>query len=110
MSIWNGTFLEDLCPKVKARRWRQTLHELTAESCIYCGKPSKSIDHIHPRSKGGATTINNCAPACLTCNGKKSNEDPFEWYRRQDFYEPRRAMAIRAWLDGDLQVAVALLN
>ena len=34
----------------------------------------------------------------------------FEWYRRQRFYDPRRAMAIRAWLDGDLKLALRLLQ
>ena len=32
------------------------------------------------------------------------------WYRRQKFYDPRRAMAIRAWLDGDLRLAIRLLQ
>lgn len=34
----------------------------------------------------------------------------FDWYRRQRFYDPRRAMAIRAWMDGDLRLAVRLLQ
>jgi hypothetical protein len=49
-------------------------------------------------------------PACLSCNGKKSDTDVFEWYRRQRFYDPRRAMAIRAWIDGDLKLAMRLLQ
>ena len=32
------------------------------------------------------------------------------WYRRQKFYDPRRAMAIRAWLEGDLRLAIRLLQ
>ena len=34
----------------------------------------------------------------------------FDWYRRQRFYDPRRAMAIRAWMDGDLRLARRLLE
>ncbi|AHF62465.1 HNH nuclease [Synechococcus sp. WH 8109] len=49
-------------------------------------------------------------PACLSCNGRKSDADVFDWYRRQRFYDPRRAMAIRAWMDGDLRLAVRLLQ
>ena len=30
--------------------------------------------------------------------------------RRQKFYDPRRAMAIRAWLEGDLRLAIRLLQ
>lgn len=52
----------------------------------------------------------NCVPACLACNGHKSDADAFDWYRQQRFYDPRRAMAIRAWMDGDLRLAVRLLQ
>ena len=52
----------------------------------------------------------NCVPACLSCNGRKSDADVFDWYRRQRFYDPRRAMAIRAWMDGDLRLARRLLE
>jgi len=46
----------------------------------------------------------------LSCNGHKSDADVFDWYRRQRFYDPRRAMAIRAWMDGDLRLALRLLQ
>ena len=79
-------------------------------SCIYCGKPSESIDHILPLSRGGLSVTENCVPACLSCNGHKSDTEAFDWYRRQRFYDPRRAMAIRAWMDGDLRLALRLLQ
>ena len=63
-----------------------------------------------PQSRGGLSTTENCVPACLACNGHKSDADAFEWYRRQRFYDPRRAMAIRAWMDGDLRLAMRLLQ
>ncbi len=106
----DAVFLEDLCPKLRARRWRQSLHKCTGNSCIYCGRRSESIDHILPRSKGGISITENCVPACLSCNGDKSDIDAFDWYRRQKFYDPRRAMAIRAWLEGDLRLAIRLLE
>ena len=46
----------------------------------------------------------------LSCNGDKSDENALYWYRRQKFYDPRRAMAIRAWLEGDLRLAIRLLQ
>jgi len=85
-------------------------HRFTGKSCIYCGKPSESIDHVLPRSQGGLSTTENCVPACLSCNGDKSDENALYWYRRQKFYDPRRAMAIRAWLEGDLRLAIRLLQ
>ncbi len=106
----DAVFLEDLCPKLRVRRWRQSLHTFTGESCIYCGHPSESIDHVVPRSHGGLSITENCVPACLYCNGRKSDEEAFMWYRRQRFYDPRRAMALRAWMDGDLRLAIRLLE
>ena len=106
----DAVFLEELCPKLRVRRWRQSLHEYTQHTCIYCGKPSESIDHVLPRARGGLSVTENCVPSCLSCNGHKSDSDAFQWYRRQRFYDPRRAMAIRAWMDGDLRLAVRLLQ
>ena len=106
----DGVFLEDLCPKFRLRRWRQSLHQLTNHSCIYCGNRSESIDHVHPRCQGGPSVTENCVPACLACNGHKGDVEAFQWYRRQSFYDPRRAMAIRAWTEGDLRLALKLLE
>ena len=110
MHINDAVFLEDLCPKFRLRQWRKSIHRFTGKSCIYCGKPSESIDHVLPRSQGGLNTTENCVPACLSCNGDKSNENALYWYRKQKFYDPRRAMAIRAWLEGDLRLAIRLLQ
>ena len=52
----------------------------------------------------------NCVPCCLSCNGRKSDDDVLEWYRRQKFYDPRRAMAIRAWSNHDLKLVSKLLE
>jgi len=110
MHINDAVYLEDLCPKLKFRKWRQSIHKFTKKSCVYCGNASESIDHILPRSKGGLSTTKNCVPACLACNGDKSNNEAFYWYRGQKFYDPRRAMALRAWMNGDISLAVRLLQ
>ena len=110
MHIKDAVFLEDLCPKFRFRQWRKSIHRFTGKSCIYCGKTSESIDHVLPRSQGGLSITENCVPACLSCNGDKSDNDALYWYRKQKFYDPRRAMAIRAWLDGDLRLAIRLLQ
>lgn len=110
MQARDAVFLEDLCPKLRVRRWRKSLHGFTNQCCIYCGNRSESIDHVHPQSLGGLSVTENCVPACLACNGQKGDTDAFTWYRRQSFYDPRRAMAIRAWTDGDLRLALRLLQ
>ena len=110
MHTRDAVFLEDLCPKLNDRRWRKSLHEFTGKKCIYCGKNSESIDHVIPRSRGWLSITENCVPACLSCNGIKSDQEVFEWYRRQKFYDPRRSMALRAWTEGDLRLALRLLK
>lgn len=86
------------------------MHRATHGQCLYCGDPSESIDHIHPLSRGGLSVTENCVPACLACNGRKGDADAFDWYRRQSFYDPRRAIALRAWTEGDLRLALRLLT
>ena len=106
----DAIYLDQLCPKISNKNWRDSLHRLTKNTCIYCGNPSESLDHLHPRSKGGETNTKNCVPCCLSCNGKKSDTEVLRWYRGQKFYDPRRAMAIRAWFNEDLRLASVLLN
>ena len=106
----DAIYLDQLCPKINNKNWRESLHEITKNKCIYCGDVSESIDHLFPRSKGGETITSNCVPCCLACNGRKSDYDVLDWYRRQRFYDPRRAMAIRAWFNKDLKLASLLLG
>lgn len=69
------------------------------------------IDRSHaPRSRGGSSVTENCVPACLSCNGQKGDTEIFIWYRSQSFYDPRRAMALRAWGEGDMKLALRLLE
>lgn len=44
--------------------------------CAYCLKLAGYIEHFLPVTLGGGTTINNCIPACNSCNLKKSNRHP----------------------------------
>ena len=106
----DAIYLDQLCPKISNKNWRDSLHKLTRNTCIYCGNPSESLDHLHPRSKGGETITKNCVPCCLSCNGKKSDTEVLNWYRSQKFYDPRRSMAIRAWFNNDLKLASVLLD
>ena len=45
--------LDQLCPKINNKYWRDSLHKLTKNQCMYCGKQSESLAHIRPKSKGG---------------------------------------------------------
>ncbi len=39
--------------------------------CQYCGRRADSIDHVRPRSRGGAHTWDNVVAACRRCNTHK---------------------------------------
>ena len=110
MHIQDAIYLEQLCPKINNKEWRDSLHKITKNLCIYCGGYSESLDHLIPKSKGGGSKTSNCVPCCLSCNGKKSDREVLEWYRKQEFYDPRRAMAIRAWSNNELKLASLLLE
>ena len=50
--------------------------------CQYCGKAvplrEATLDHVLPRSRGGRTTWQNVAIACLRCNQRKAARTPDE--------------------------------
>lgn len=46
--------------------------------CAYCGKPGDTIDHVQPKSRGGADTWENQVTACFDCNQAKGNRTPAE--------------------------------
>jgi 5-methylcytosine-specific restriction endonuclease McrA len=39
--------------------------------CQYCGAAAESIDHVVPRSRGGAHSWDNVVAACRPCNVRK---------------------------------------
>jgi len=63
----------------------------TGGCCAYCGvklptwkngyviKPKMHLDHVYPKSRGGADALSNYFAACSECNLKKSNMLAHEW-------------------------------
>ncbi|WP_423922698.1 HNH endonuclease [Frigoribacterium sp. 2-23] len=49
-----------------------------AHHCAYCGKSASTIDHVLPRSRGGADSWENLVACCLRCNNVKSDKTPHE--------------------------------
>ena len=51
-------------------------------TCQYCGKqapPSElTLDHVHPRSRGGESTWDNLVACCKRCNHRKGSRTPEE--------------------------------
>ncbi len=42
-------------------------------ACAYCGRAATTVDHIHPRSRGGEDTWENLVACCLVCNNAKGD-------------------------------------
>ena len=63
-------------PEAK-RLWRRSIKEHFDHTCIYCGKTydlsDLSIDHVHPRSRGGEDVATNVVCACTRCNQEKGS-------------------------------------
>lgn len=51
-------------------------------TCGYCGERGNvqdmTLDHIHPRSRGGSDSWENAVTACKPCNSKKADRTPEE--------------------------------
>ena len=56
--------------------------------CGYCRQPGTTVDHIVPRSQGGANSWMNTIAACNSCNQRKADRTPAQAGMRLKF-EPR---------------------
>lgn len=69
--------------------------------CGYCGSNANTVDHILPRSRGGANTWLNLVACCRTCNNRKGDAclDEIGWKLRVQPHEPSG----RSWWLPDLE-------
>jgi len=52
--------------------------------CAFCGATTEdgamlTLDHIHPRHKGGTTAAGNLITACRSCNSSKQDTPLRQW-------------------------------
>jgi 5-methylcytosine-specific restriction endonuclease McrA len=58
---------------------RTRIYKRDGYECVYCGsKKSLTLDHVIPKSRGGANTWENLVTSCFSCNLKKANRTPEE--------------------------------
>ena len=61
------------------------IHERDNHRCMYCGKTAKRsgahlhLDHLTPRSHGGADVATNLVLACRTCNSIRKDLTLTQW-------------------------------
>lgn len=52
---------------------RRAVFTRDGSTCVYCGAPATSIDHVWPRSRGGTHSWDNVVAACRRCNHTKAD-------------------------------------
>ncbi|WP_241248911.1 HNH endonuclease [Rhodococcus sp. X156] len=59
--------------------------------CAYCGAKAETIDHVVPRSRGGAHSWENCVACCASCNHRKAARllSELGWVLRHDLTPPK---------------------
>ena len=72
----------DRFPRTGVKFNRRNVYARDGNKCQYCGKgfatSELSLDHIIPRSAGGASTWENLVCACTRCNAKKGGRTPVQ--------------------------------
>jgi len=70
----------DRLPEAAVAFSRRNIFKRDHYTCQYCGvQPGAeelTIDHVLPRSQGGASTWDNCVLACVACNSRKADRTP----------------------------------
>ncbi|MGH3947871.1 MAG: HNH endonuclease [Pseudonocardiaceae bacterium] len=58
--------------------------------CAYCGGRAETVDHVVPRSRGGAHSWQNCVACCARCNHRKADRllSELGWSLRTDPQAP----------------------
>ncbi len=70
----------DKVPRQTVKFNRRNIFARDHNQCQYCGRKfitsELSLDHVIPRSQGGATTWENIVCACVDCNVRKGGRTP----------------------------------
>ncbi|TWT44004.1 CRISPR-associated endonuclease Cas9 [Phycisphaerae bacterium RAS1] len=70
----------DRLPQANVKLNRRNLYARDGNRCQYCGKKFStselSLDHVVPRSQGGANSWDNIVCACVRCNTRKGGRTP----------------------------------
>ena len=67
-------------PLMRRRLSRRAIFHRDGYTCQYCEKETRelTLDHIMPRSRGGAHVWENVVSACIPCNHRKAGLTPSE--------------------------------
>jgi len=69
-------------PRARVRFSRFNIYARDENTCQYCGvrlpRADLNLDHVVPRSQGGATSWDNVVCSCVPCNLRKGGRTPDE--------------------------------
>lgn len=72
----------DRVPRPRVKFTRANVYLRDGHRCQYCGRHASerelTLDHVHPRSRGGRTTWRNIVVSCVGCNAQKRDRRPEE--------------------------------
>ena len=57
---------------------RRAVFARDGHRCQYCSRAAENIDHVVPRSRGGAHAWDNVVASCRSCNSRKEDRLPAE--------------------------------
>ncbi|MGN6607184.1 MAG: HNH endonuclease [Jatrophihabitans sp.] len=75
---------------------RRAVLERDAHICVYCGVKADTIDHVRPRSRGGAHIWTNVVAACARCNHRKGDRllSELGWHLATPPRQPPASLAL----------------
>ena len=101
----------DRLPRQHVTLNRRNIFARDENRCQYCGlrfpTSELSLDHVHPRSRGGGASWENLVCACARCNKKKGGRTPKEARMRliREPARPRRSPVLHMKLRSPKYVA-----
>ncbi|WP_317968145.1 HNH endonuclease [Paenibacillus sp. CCS19] len=72
------------------RDYRKAALKRDHYTCLWCGLPGTTVDHIIPSSKGGSDKPHNLLAACMECNTKRGSRSAFSYFREKKLSAPNR--------------------
>lgn len=97
----------DRLPRQGVKLNRRNIFARDRNRCQYCGRsfPTSelTLDHVVPRSQGGASTWDNLACCCVACNARKGGRTPAQAHMKlvRPPVQPKRNPVISLRLGSD---------
>jgi hypothetical protein len=70
------------------RDYRKAALKRDHYTCLWCGQPATTVDHIVPSSKGGSDLPRNLLASCKECNTIRGNRSAFSYLMEKANFVP----------------------